>query len=152
VKRGAALALAVALTVALAVELAGCGGTSLSTSQLRARAARICGVAQLKADRIPTPTVPAQGASYLRLGIAVLAPEVKELRALPAPGDQAGAYRGALKAVAAEMRALRSSLKGLKDGNDPVVAIKTLQQQLRPLEARADEAWRSLAIPACSGA
>ena len=37
----------------------------------------------------------------------------------------------------AELAALRSSLKGLRAGNDPVVAIKTLQQQLTPRRASA---------------
>ena len=45
--------------------------------------------------------------------------------------------------------ALRSAVKGLKTGGDPVVEIKSLQHRLAPLEARADDAWRSVDVDAC---
>jgi hypothetical protein len=93
--------------------------------------------------------MPSGGPSYLRLGIGVLAPEVRQLRALPAPDDLAGEYRGALDAVRDETSALRASLKRLRAGDDPVLAIKMLQQKLAPLEQSADLAWAKLAIPSC---
>jgi hypothetical protein len=45
---------------------------------------------------------------------------------------------------------LQSSLKGLKAGNDPIVAVKTLQTQLAPLEKQAGAAWRALGVPECA--
>ena len=58
-------------------------------------------------------------------------------------------FSRARTATEQELKALQSSLKGLKAGNDPVVAIKTLQAQLVPLEKRASAAWLALKIPAC---
>ena len=60
-----------------------------------------------------------------------------------------GSLHVATLAMQGELAALRSSLKGLRAGNDPVVAIKTLQQQLIALEQRANGAWRTLKVPAC---
>ncbi len=134
-----------ALGLLLAFALAGCGGSSLSASQLRAPATRICNLAARRTSAIPTPTMPGGGARFLTRGIAALRPELSQLRAL----SSLGAYRQALDATAAELAALRSTLRGLRAGNDPVIAIKTLQLKLSPLEVRASEAWRALGIPAC---
>jgi len=149
VKRGASLW--PTLLVA-AVLLAGCGSSTLTDTQLRSRATRICRLAQARTDRIATPTLPSQGARFLGRGIAALAPELTSLQRLRAPTHLAGDYRDALRSTGAELAALRSTLKGLRTGNDPVVAIKTLQQQLDPAEARARRAWTTLELPACQGA
>jgi len=130
--------------VALAV--VGCGSSSLSASQLRARATPICKLAARQLSAIPAPALPSGGARFLSQGIAALAPEISHLRALGSAGD----YGDALRATAAELRALRSTRRGLRAGNDPVVAIKTLQQELSPLEARAEGDWRSFGLPACA--
>ncbi|MGI8715148.1 MAG: hypothetical protein ACR2NR_18590 [Solirubrobacteraceae bacterium] len=135
----------------IVVVIAGCGANSLSAGQLRTRATRICTLAQRRTARIATPALPSQGARFLGGGVAALAPELTALRRLRAPTDLAAHYRTALTATAQELAALRSSLKGLKAGNDPVVAIKTLQTQLTPLEARAAGAWGALDLPACQG-
>ena len=144
-KLGAPLAL-----VSLALALTGCGSSSLSATQLRSGAGRICAIAQRRTARIPTPTAPSGGARYLGRGIAALNPELVALRTLHPPSDMAPDYRAALAATAAEVRALRSTVKGLRAGNDPVVAIKILQQRLAPLETRAGAAWRSLNLPVCA--
>ncbi len=137
------------LVFVLAYVLAGCGTSSLSARQLRTAARRICAVAQRRTERIPTPTAPSEGESYLRRGVTVLSPELAALRRLDPPSDLALRYREALAVTGAEVQALRATLKGLRAGNDPVVAIKSLQQELGPLEPRATQAWRSLDIPAC---
>jgi hypothetical protein len=129
--------------------LAGCGSSTLTSAQLRRQAGRICALAAARTNRIATPTMPTQEAAFLRRGITALSPELIALGRLRAPGDRADDYRDAVEATGAEVAALRSTLKGLKDGNDPVLAIKTLQQQLAPTEARADSAWSALGLPAC---
>ena len=131
--------------------LAGCGSTALTDTQLRSRAGRICALATRRTDRIATPTMPTQEASFVSRGIAAMAPEVTALRRLRAPGAMADDYRDAVEATSTELTALRSTLKGLKAGNDPVVAIKTLQQQLAPAEIKASIAWSALELPACRG-
>jgi hypothetical protein len=140
------------LSVLLAAALlAGCGSSALSDSQLRSRAGRICTLATQRTDRITTPTMPSQEAAFVNRGIAALTPELTALQRLHAPGDMTDDYRDAVLATSAEVTALRSTLKGLKAGNDPVVAIKTLQQQLKPAEAKAGFAWSALELPACRG-
>ena len=131
--------------------LAACGSTALTDAQLRSRAGRICALATRRTDRIATPTTPTQEAEFVSRGIAAMAPEVSALRRLRAPGGMADDYRDAVEATSSELTALRSTLKGLKAGNDPVVAIKTLQQQLAPAEMKASIAWSALDLPACRG-
>ncbi|MGB9183567.1 MAG: hypothetical protein WCB67_05840 [Solirubrobacteraceae bacterium] len=128
-----------------ALTLVSCGSTGLSAAQLRTSANLVCGAASRRAATIPLPEVPSAGQRFLSRGIAALAPEVTELRELQATGT----FRTAVTATAAELAALRFTLKGLRDGNDPVVAIKTLQQELRPLEEKANRAWQALSIRGC---
>jgi hypothetical protein len=138
-----------ALIVALG--LAGCGGSpTLSSVQLHTRATRTCNLARRRTNRIATPTLPTEGARFLSRGIAALAPELTVLTLLRPPSGMASDYKRALAASHGELQVLRSALKGLEAGNDPVVAIKTLQQQLTPLESRANSAWVSLGLPACA--
>jgi hypothetical protein len=139
------------LVLVVALGLAGCGGAStLSTAQLHTRATLTCNLARRRTNRIATPALPTQGARFLNRGIAVLAPELAALKLMRPPSDMAHDYKLALAASQGELQALRSALRGLKAGNDPVVAIKTLQQQLSPLESRAHVAWSSLDLPACA--
>jgi hypothetical protein len=128
-----------------ALTLASCGSTGLSASQLRASAIRLCGATTRRAAAIALPEVPSAGQRFLSGGIAALAPEVTELRELGATGT----FRDGVTATSAELATLRSTLKGLRAGNDPVVAIKTLQQELLPLETKANRAWQTLGISAC---
>jgi hypothetical protein len=133
----------------MALALVACGSSSLSDPQLRTRATRICSASRVATNRIPTPSLPSQGAPFLSRGIAALAPELAALAKLHPGGDAAKIYTGALSDSRLELQALRFTLKGLRAGNDPVVAIKTLQQRLAPLESQADDAWGSLGIEAC---
>jgi hypothetical protein len=142
---------ALAVGLLAVVLLSACGANSLSDGQLRSRTNRICRLAQKRAGRIATPTTPADGARFLNRGIAVLAPELRALQKLRPSSGLRDDYRDALSAAGRELAALRSAVKGLKAGNDPVVAIKTLQQQLMPLEADSARAWTALELPACQG-
>ena len=139
----------VALSVLSALALTACGSSSLSDKQLRTSAGRICTTANRRTARIPSPARPADATAYLSRGVAALTLELTQLRALHAPSDLAGDYRVAVAQAAAELTALRSAIKGLKTGDDPVVEIKTLQHRLAPLEARAGDAWRSVDVDAC---
>jgi hypothetical protein len=136
--------------VVVAVTVGGCGSSSLSASQLRARSTVICNRARARTAAIATPGLPAQGERFLSLGAAALSPEVTALRRLRPPDDLAAGYGRALNATAGELGAVRFTVTGLKSGNDAVVAIKTLQQRLAPLERTGDAAWRALKIPACA--
>jgi hypothetical protein len=150
VTSGRAWATALALTLMLAI--AGCGGSSeMSSRQLRNAAARVCATATQRLNSIPTPQVPSQGASFLRRGIAALRPELAALSAMH-PGGELGVHLSkARTATEQELKVLRSSLKGLKAGNDPIVAFKTLQTQLAPLEVQASAAWRAAGVLPCAG-
>ncbi len=140
-----------ALATALMLAAGGCGGpSSMSARQLRAGAARVCTVATQSLNSIPTPQGPSQGSAFLRRGIAALGPELAALSAMHPSGDLGVRFRKAMSDTEQELKVLQSALKGLKAGNDPIVAIKTLQAQLAPLETQARTAWRALGVPECA--
>lgn len=132
-----------------AVLLGGCGSSSLSDKQLRRKAGRICATAQRASASIAAPTDPAKGELFLQRGIAALAPQVTALRRLSPSSDLQDVYATALRTTDHELTLLRSALRGLKAGNDPVVAMKTLQDELGPAEDAAGRAWHAVDVPAC---
>jgi hypothetical protein len=141
-----------ALATLLALGLIGCGGaktTSLSEQQLQKRATALCATAARRAGRIPTPSNEDQGADYLNRGIAALKPELAGLRTLKAPDDVADVYAAIMTAFSKQLDELKKTVRKLHSGEDPVVAWKTLQTKIAPLEATEDSAWRTLDIPAC---
>lgn len=141
--RGACLALLTLLAVY------GCGGSSLSSSELRDQAGAICAAAQTHTDRVPAPGSPAGAAAFIRQGTGLLSAELARLQALRPAGDLAGAYRVSLLAFSRELHALRHTARVLARGSDPVIAIKTLQRRLAPIQSEEDHAWRTLGISAC---
>jgi outer membrane murein-binding lipoprotein Lpp len=141
---------AVAALVASVAVLAGCGSSSLSDGQLRARATRICAEARTATAKIATPSQPSEGAPFLNRGVAALAPELLALQRLRPPDGIAGSYHDALVALSDEITSLRSTVKGLRAGNDPIVAIKTLQSELAPVEKQASDAWAAVGVPSCA--
>ncbi len=142
--RRRALGVLIALSVPALPMLAGCG-SGLTSVPVRHRATQICQRAAGRAAAIRLPASPDGGRHFLARGIAVLGPEIRALAGL---GDH-GSLHAAVSAMQAEVTELRSALKGLRAGNDPVVAIKTLQQHLVGPERRANTAWRTLRVPAC---
>ncbi len=141
-----------ALALALALAAAGCGSSSsMSARQLRTDTGRVCTVATQRLNGIPTPQVPSQGSSFLRRGIATLKPEISALAVLHPTGEMATHLQRAQAATEQELKVLQSTLKGLTAGNDPIVAFKTLETELAPLEKQAGAAWRALGVPACAG-
>lgn len=141
---------AAALAVAAALSAAGCGSSSPSADQLRSAATRACTIAGRELSRIPTPGLPSAGEGFLAAGITALRGEQAALARLSPPGDLASTYARATSATRRELSAMESTLKGLKAGDDPVVAIKTLQQQLLGLERGATASWRGLGVTACA--
>ena len=139
-----------ATLAATAALLAGCGSTPPpSLIQLRAQGTRICASAGHRLGRITPPRSEAGGEAFLNRGLGVLRPELTRLRQLRAPSEGADVYRAALAAVAGEVQALQGTLRALGRQQDPVIAFKTLQQHLGPLEKQADGAWQALQMPAC---
>ena len=132
-----------------ALLLGGCGSSSLSNTQLRRKAGRICATAQRSSASIAAPTDPAKGQPFLQRGIAALAPQVTALHRLKPSDELQDSYAAALRATDRELALVRSALRGLKAGNDPIVAIKTLQDKLGPAEDAAGRAWHEVDVPAC---
>jgi hypothetical protein len=133
-----------------ALLLGGCGSSSLSDAQLRLKASRICVIAQRASESIAAPTDPAKGAQFLVRGIAALAPQIAALHRLNPSSDLEGVYATAVGATDHELALLRRALNGLRAGNDPVLAIKTLQDELGPAEDAAGRAWHEVDVPACT--
>jgi hypothetical protein len=132
-----------------ALLLGGCGSSSLSDTQLRHKAGRICATAQRASESITAPTDPDKGEQFLQRGVAALAPQVTALHRLKPSSDLQDGYTTAVGATDHELTLLRRALRGLKAGNDPVVAIKTLQDELGPAEDAAGRAWHDVDVPAC---
>lgn len=140
------------LSALAGLALAACGGGGnggLSSNQMRAAAARTCASATAGAARILTPSTPAGGTTFLRRGIKVFAPELAQLRRLRAPGAVATTYATALDAFSQKLNLIKSALRRLDRGADPVQTIQTLQHRLSPVESREDAAWHALDVTAC---
>jgi hypothetical protein len=141
---------ALAAVAATAVVAAGCSSAPPpSLVQLRSQGARTCAAASGRLRRIPTPRTEVGGEAFLTRAIAVFGPELRELRRLSAPGDGADVYRAALDATAGELKALERAVHALDRQQDPVIAFRTLQRRLGPLETQADGAWQALQMPVC---
>jgi hypothetical protein len=140
---------AAALAAALVLAVTGCGSTVLSSPQLRADASRICTVTRRGTDRIPVPTKPAGGASFLRRGDTSLKAELTALRRLQPPKAAAAEYRAAIDAIARELQILQEALTNVQHGGDPLQIFRSVSGRLRPLEVRANGVWTALQIPAC---
>ncbi len=139
-----------ATLAAAATLMAGCGSIpSPSLIQLRAQGMRICASAGQRFGRIATPRAEAGGEAFLKRGVTVLRPELRQLRTLRTPSEASDVYRSALDAVAQELRALNGTVRALQRQQDPAIAFTTLQQHLGALETQADDAWEALQMPAC---
>ena len=132
-----------------AIGLAGCGNSSLSSAQLRIQADRMCSLANQRTARIPTPATPADTVAFLRRGIGVMRPELVALRSLHPPKDAGDVYSASLTAFSKKLGAMRTTMREISFGHDPVVAIKALQRELAPLEAQEDGGWQALDVSAC---
>lgn len=150
ISRTAAAEIAVLVVAgAAALTVSGCGASSETAGPLRVQATQVCTRTVDEAARIKPPVVPAATAPFLRRGIAVLRPEIAQLRTLRPPNEQAGAYSEAVDALGREAAILIATVRNLDKGADPLTAIKTLQHRLAPVEADGDAAWRTLGVPAC---
>lgn len=151
-RRTAALAVlpAVLLAVLPALLLAGCSSAELSDLQLRKRASAICATAARRAGRIATPQATSGTAAFIKAGIAVLDREHVALNRLRPPHDLRTTYRTSVEDLERQLDDLRLAVHSLASGEDPVIAIKTLQHRLTPLEQVAAKDWSSLQTPACA--
>jgi hypothetical protein len=137
------------LAAIAAVALAGCGSSSLSSSELRAQATRVCSLANARTARIPTPAAPDGTVVFLKRGIAALRPELAGLRALHPPKDAAEVYSASLSAFAKKVTALKDTIHSIGGGEDPLLAMKALQAEVGPLESQEDGGWKALELSAC---
>ena len=138
-----------ALAALAAVMLGGCGGSSLSNDQLRSQATRLCNLAESQTDRAATPSSPTEMTGFLEKGIAVMKPELVQLRALHPTQDLTPVYATATAALAQQLAALQRAEATIQRGDNPVTATKALGQKLAPLRMEADGAWQALQLPAC---
>ena len=139
-----------AAAAGLALAVAGCGGgDSLSAKDLRTGATAICAAARAQTNRIPAPASPAGATVFLTRGVTVLKTERSQLQTLKPPDDLKQTWTTAMGAFSRRLAALSTTARDLAGGDDPVTAMKTLQEKLTPIEAREDDAWQQLAVPAC---
>jgi hypothetical protein len=134
---------------ALAVVLAGCGSSEPSDVQLRNHANAICAAANRKASAISSPSSPDGVPAFLANGATVFSAELERLRALRPPSDIKDVYEASITALAKKVDELELTARRIHSGQDPVVAMKTLQEHLAPLESDEDHAWSALQVSAC---
>ena len=128
----------------------GCGGgASGSAERLRRAAARICTAANRRFERLKTPALGRGDEAFLKRGIPVLEGELRQLGAQRADGEDQSVYGRALSATAREIVELRHAVGALDHHQDPAMAFAALQRRLGPLETQANDAWRTLQLPAC---
>jgi len=96
------------------------------------------------------PRSPKAAGTFLTRGVAALGPELATLRKLDPPNAAAAPYKRALDALSQELITLQSAAVQIDRGADPITTFRTLQARLAPIEARADEAFRTLQIDACT--
>jgi hypothetical protein len=132
------------------VLLVGCGSATLSARELRRRATLLCTTAVRRTNGIALPASTSGGATFLARGITVFRPELEALRKLAPPRRLAGPYRAALAEGAQQLDALIATDRYLGQGGDPVVAIRQLDVELGPINARDRAAWQEVGAPACS--
>jgi len=99
--------------------------------------------------QIPTPRSPAGSAAFLERGLTVLRPELAELQTLRAPGELGQVYTVSVDALADKLKALASTLRRLRAGDDPRTEVARLARRLAPLDSAEDAAWRKLHVAAC---
>lgn len=139
-----------AVALPLALGLSACGGTQLSSAELRNRAGRICAAADARTDAIASPGLTGT-ATFLRQGLAALTPELAELERMRPRGAAATVYASALSDLRAELADLATAEHSLQHGGDPTVVFPALQSELTPLESAENRAWHALGIPGCVG-
>jgi hypothetical protein len=129
--------------------LGGCAETSLSASQLRSQASRICARAQARANRIALPSDPEQGERFLRAGIAALRPAARALERLKPPADLKESYGQAVGLNAQALALIERHERAIASGEDAAGAFHALQAALDPVTRIEASTWRALQIPAC---
>ncbi len=138
-----------AVLAPLAAGLVGCGSSELSDVQLRSHANAICAATNRKASAISSPSSPDGVPAFLAKGTAVFSVELRRLRALHPPKDLKDVYDASITAFAKKLDELELTARRIRAGQDPVVAMKTLQEHLAPLESDEDHAWSALQVSAC---
>jgi hypothetical protein len=136
------------LLVAVLV-VGGCGSSPLSLGDLRSQASRICSASSARLARIPTPASPAQAEAFLGRGIAALHPELSQLQALQPPSDDAAVYRATLTSFSTQLSYLTEAVHDLRSGEDPLIALKTVQREISTVQSQENGGWQALQIPAC---
>jgi hypothetical protein len=119
------------VAVAAAALVAGCGSSSLSASQLRSQAGQVCALAGHQAEQIKDPAALGGGVVFLRDGIAVLTPELRQLQKLTPSQASERSYATALGAFSGELHDLTTTVRGLDKGDDPVDSSITWRRYRR---------------------
>jgi hypothetical protein len=137
------------LVAALLTALTGCGSSSLTDRDLRAKATVACRQASERLSHIPQPSSAAAALPFLRSGVAVLGPELAALRRLAPPADLSTRYHSTLAEFGTAVQMVRGTIEVLARGGDAVASFASLEHQLGPIIASENTGWRTLQIPAC---
>jgi hypothetical protein len=137
------------LLAAATLTLVGCGDDAFSSAQLRTRASAICARTAAATDRIAVPNTPAQGARFLREGLAQLRPAAARLDALQPPSQLRDHYERAVQLARREIALIAVYERAIVHGEDAIDMYRRLERRLAPLVREENAYWRGLDVPAC---
>ena len=140
------------VTSLLAVALVGCGSDSLSESEYRAEARKICADADKATDAVqrPTRTTNEAIADYFTRLLAVNKKTSEEFAELEPPDTLQDAHDDALAANRDGVEEVERLVKELRGGGEARALLQDAQGKLTSLSRRSGDAARRLGVPECA--
>jgi hypothetical protein len=146
-------ALVLPLLAGLAAALVACGGEdSMSTSEYRAEAKRICTDAQKQTQAIEQPTraTPDAISDYFRRVLAANEKTTESFRKLDPPENLSDAHADALRVNDEAAKSVRGVVREIEGGGDPREVLTEAQSRLEQLSRESGDAAKRLGVPACA--
>jgi len=139
--------------LAAAVTLAACGGDdALSPADYRAEAKTICEQADKATEAVQTPTKPTAEAisTYFRELLKPNEQATSRFAELAPPAELKSAHDEILQVNRAGATVVRTVIRDVDGGKDPVTVLQSATTELRTLNSRAQAAAGKLGVPACA--
>lgn len=143
----------IAATLAIStVLLAGCGGggSTLSASDYRAKAAAICKDATKRTGALPSPKSLSSLRSYVEGTLAIAQQDTDKIKALSPPGDLRADHDAALKAQQSAIDQLRGVKDELTKAKPDTATLQKGLDQIKAAAAKANARFAALKIPGCA--
>ena len=141
------------LTLAATTALLACGGDdSMSTSEYRAEAKKICTDADKATERVEEPTKATADAisDYFKRLLKANENTTKRFESLDPPEELQKAHDDALAANEAGVKEVERVVSELDKGGDPREVLTDAQTRLQDLSKKSGDAAKRLGVPECA--